>query len=187
MAAFVSLKLHLLGEPKPPRAAPIDAPVDSPDKVDRRELDRQQAHRAAMDSLRDAEAEMRAATKLLTDTAKAIEDTRRGLLDEVRASTAGVILEAARRIAGEALHADPRLLEAIVDEAVRTLGRSGLVVKVSPLDGEMLRGVLQGRGIEVVEDFFMEGGCVCEGPAGCIDASVERAVAGVAAVLDQWK
>lgn len=186
MAAFVTLSRQLLGTPAPPVVEPDDF-VPPPFEIDERAAVREREHEAAMNALADAEGEARAAARTLRETAASLDAMRKVLLAEVRASTAAVILEAARRIAGDELHADPRLLQAIVEEAVRTLGRGGLVVRVCPQDGETLRQALQGGGIEVVEDFSIEGGCICEGPGGSIDASVTRAVAGVAAVLDQWK
>lgn len=185
MSSFITLSQQLLGNR--PDTAPREVPVAPPEEIDEVELDRDRAHQAAISSLEEAEAEARAAAKLLRETARALDGMRKRLLDDVRASTAAVILEAARRIAGDALHADHRLLEAIVEEAVRTLGNEGLVIRISPTDHAMLERTLAGSGIRVVEDFFIEAGCICEGPAGSIDATAERAAAGVAAVLDQWK
>lgn len=184
MSSFVPLSKHLLGAPKPGVAEPC-LPLTMEEEPE--EIERERAHCAAMSALAEAQAEARSAAVLLRQSAQALTDLRKVLLAEVRTATAAVIFEAAKRIAGEALHTDPRLLEAIVEDAVRTLGKGGLVVRINPIDGDILRDVLQLAGVEVVEDFSIAGGCVCEGPAGTIDASVERAVAAVGAVLDQWK
>ncbi len=184
MSSFISLSKHLLGVPQNRTVEPCPP---APTQEEPEEIEREREHRAAMNALAEAQAEARAATLLLRQSAQALTDLRKVLLAEVRTATAAVIFEAAKRIAGEALHTDPRLLEAIVEDAVRTLGKDGLVVRINPIDGHILRDVLQPAGVEVVEDFSIAGGCVCEGPSGTIDASVERAVAAVGAVLDQWK
>lgn len=184
MPEFVSLSRHLLGDPTLGSAEPGPPPTA---EADPEEPERDRAHRAAMSGLAQELADARAATLLLRQAALALTNMRKALLAEVRTATAAVIFEAAKRIAGDALHADPRLLEALVEDAVRTLGETGLVVRVNPVDGPLLRDVLQRSGVEVVEDFSISGGCVCEGPAGTIDSSVERAVAAIGAVLDQWK
>lgn len=184
MASFVSLSKHLLGETKAPV---MEQPAPPPVEVDRAAAERERAHRAALESLAHAEADARAAAALLRESARSLTEMRKVLVAEVRSATAAVILEASRRIAGDALHADPRLLEAIVEQAARSLGKGGLVVRVNPVDAAIVRDVFGPTGVEIVEDFNIEGGCICEGPSGLIDASVEGAVAAVAAVLDQWK
>lgn len=180
--AFVPLARSLKAAEEVPQVV-----VPLPAGPDPRDLARERAHSAALASLAAAEAEARSAAGTLREATESVRAMRRGLVDEVRATTAAVILEAARRIAGDALHADPALLNAIVDEAVRTLGRDGLVVRVAPVDGERVRKALGAGDITVVEDPTITAGCVCEGLAGSIDASVECAVAAVAAVLEQWK
>jgi len=114
-----------------------------------------------------------------------LEGARGAAVAEVRAHAAALILEAASRIAGDALHADPALLDALVEEAADALGREGLVVRVSPIDAEGLRA--RRPALSVVEDFAIEAGCVCVGPAGRIDASLGSAVSAVRAVLERWR
>ncbi len=187
MAGFIPLSRQLLGTPAETHA-PDPEPLPQPAfQIDERELERERVHEAAMETLAEAEAETRSAARAMREAAAAFDALRKTLLAEVRESTAAVILEAARRIAGDELHADTSLLTAIVEDGVRTLGRGGLVVRAAPQDGEALRQALVGQGVEVVEDFSIEGGCICEGPGGSIDATVARAVAGVKAVLEQWK
>jgi flagellar biosynthesis/type III secretory pathway protein FliH len=115
----------------------------------------------------------------------ALEDARADAIAEVRAHAAAIILEAASHIAGDALHADPALLDALVNEGADALGREGLVVRVAPVDADALRARLPS--LALVEDFSIAAGCVCVGPAGRIDASLGSAVSAVRAVLDRWR
>lgn len=190
MASFVPLARHLraaveVSYPKP--GAPATVPAALPPAPDPAAVARERAHAEAMASLAAAEAEARAAAAALKEAARVLTGMRGALLEEARAGTAAVVRAAACRIAGDALHTDAGLLQALVDEAIRALGKDGLVVHVSPSDADMLRDVLGDSAVEVVEDFGVEAGCVFEGPAGRIDASIESAVAAVNAVLDQWK
>lgn len=139
---------------------------------------------AATRRMEEATRAMEAAALTLEAGARALEAAHGTLVGELRAEAGGVIVEAARRIAGDALHVDPKLLGALVDEAVAALGRDGLVVHVSPLDADTLRERMPG--LDVVEDFGIEAGCVCVGPAGRIDASLESAMAAVGAVIERW-
>lgn len=187
---FIPLAQHLRESRKAAKVAaeapvaPVVAPPPAPDPG---RIARERAHAEAMASLAAAEAETRAAAKVLREVAGELEGMRQGLLAEARATTAAVILEASRRIAGEALHVDPALLSAIVEEAVGALGREGLTVRVAPADFDVVRRAVADSGVVVVEDPTVDGGCICEGPSGRIDASVGCAVAAVAAVLEQWK
>ena len=98
--------------------------------------------------MKSLEAERKAftqATERVLQVARAVDGARSQLVEELREAVGGVILEAARRMAGQALHADPRLVDAIVDEASRALGREGLVVRVAPQDAEEAFGVEHGR------------------------------------------
>lgn len=115
----------------------------------------------------------------------ALEGARAAAIAEVRAHAAAIILEAASHIAGDALHADPALLDALVNEGADALGREGLVVRVAPVDADALRARLPS--LALVEDFSIAAGCVCVGPAGRIDASLGSAVSAVRAVLDRWR
>ncbi len=171
-----------LAEPEPPLLP----------EPDLREEARVAEHAAALVALDAQRAAMRAeterleaATATLEAAGRALEAAHVSLVAEVRTGAAAVILAAARRIAGDALHADPALLAALVDEAAGCLGRESLVVHVSPLDADTLRERLPG--IEVVEDFGIEAGCVCVGPAGRLDASLESATVAVSAVIERWR
>lgn len=170
--------------PAPPEADPLAAlKAEVADKEAKRAVE----HAAATKALREAEAKAKAQAERLEAAAKAVEATRQGLREEFREGAARVILEACRRIAGDALRVDPGLLVALVDEAADALGRGGLRVRVSPEDAATLRERLADAGLDVVEDFAVSGGVVVEGPAGRIDASVDSALESVAAVLDQWR
>jgi flagellar biosynthesis/type III secretory pathway protein FliH len=139
---------------------------------------------AATREMEEATRAMEAAAETLEAGARALQAAHVTLVGELRAEAGGVILEAARRIAGDALHADPRLLNALVDEAVNALGRDGLQVHVSPLDADTLRARMPS--LDVVEDFAIEAGCLCVGPAGRIDASLESAMVAVGTAIERW-
>lgn len=182
-----------LGKPAAPPPPTASAPQPAPDpsvrlaELEEREKARQVEHAAAMKAAREAEAKARQQAERLEAAARGIESARQSLVLEFRDGAAQVILEAARRIGGDALRADAALLDALVAEAADALGKAQLRVRVSPLDAEALRARLATAGIEVVEDPTVSGGCVVEGPSGRIDASVDSALASVAAVLEQWK
>ena len=116
-----------------------------------------------------------------------VEGARSRLVEEMRQGVGVVILEAARRIAGEQLRVDPRLLDAVVEEAGRALGKEGLVVRVAPADVELVQARMQAAGVTVVGDAAITGGAICEGPSGSIDASLDSATAAIASVLEQWR
>lgn len=185
-----------LGAPPEPHAMLVarEAAREAERALERAEhadaLGRLDAERVAMHATLaatlDAEmARLEAAGRTLEAAAAALEGAHATLVAEVRAGAAAVILEAARRIAGDALHADPALLAALVDEASASLGRDGLVVHVSPLDADAVRARLPR--LEVYEDFGIEAGCVCVGPAGRIDASLETSLLAVTSVIERWR
>jgi flagellar biosynthesis/type III secretory pathway protein FliH len=148
------------------------------------EAAREAEHAAAMVTLATTRAELEAATARLATVARNLEAERTALLGEMRAGVAALVLEGARRIAGDALQADPRLVDALVDAGVRALGHDGLVIRVTPADAERVQARLPG--MHVVADETIDGGCAVEGPAGRIDATAATAVAAVRTVLSQW-
>jgi flagellar biosynthesis/type III secretory pathway protein FliH len=123
----------------------------------------------------------------LEQVVREVAAARDGLVAEIREGVGAVILEAARRIAGDQLHVDPRLLDSIVDQAVSALGREGLVIRLSPVDAAAVRERLRVAGVTIVEDPSLEAGAICEGPSGHIDASLGSAAAAIASVLEQWR
>jgi flagellar biosynthesis/type III secretory pathway protein FliH len=148
---------------------------------------REAEHAAALDALAAQRRELAQAVERVAQVARSVDAARTALVEELREGIGAVILEAARRMAGEALHADPRLVEAMVEEASRALGRDGLRVRVAPADAAHLRATLEGQGIVVVEDPRVDAGAICEGPSGRIDASLASATSAIASVLSQWR
>lgn len=186
----------MAAEPEPePDVEPEPEPEPEPDpeliarieELEARDQEREEEHAAAMKSLEAERKSLAQATERVLQVARAVDGARSQLVEELREAVGGVILEAARRMAGQALHADPRLVDAIVEEASRALGREGLVVRVAPQDAELLRGRFQGSGITVVEDPAVDAGAICEGPTGRIDASLASASSAIASVLAQWQ
>ena len=148
---------------------------------------REAEHAAAMEALAAQRRELTLAVERVAQVGRAVDAARTALVEELRDGIGSVILEAARRMAGEALHADPRLVEAMVEEASRALGREGLRVRVAPQDAPHLRDALEAQGIVVVPDARVDAGAICEGPSGRIDASLESATSAIASVLSQWR
>jgi flagellar biosynthesis/type III secretory pathway protein FliH len=151
------------------------------------EAQRLTEHKAAMAAVTQRQKSLEEAEARVVEIARQLQEERNNLVKEARGALGGLIFEAARRIAGEALRVDPGMLDALVDEGVRALGDEGLVIRVSAADAARLRSRLEPRGIKVIADPKVTGGCLCEGPAGRIDASLGAAEAAVGAVLDQWK
>ncbi len=121
----------------------------------------------------------------LSALASGLEDAQRRLVRELRGEVGPVILEAARAIAGDALHVETRLLDALVTAAMDALGRDNLVLRVAPVDAEGLRARLPG--VDVREDARIEAGCIASGPAGSLDASLGRAVEAVGQAIARWR
>jgi flagellar biosynthesis/type III secretory pathway protein FliH len=134
-------------------------------------------------------AEVRAAFEVEVERARAfaeaLEAAQSKLVREIRGEVAQIVLAAARAIAGEALHADPLLLDAMVSTAVEAFGRDGLVVRVAPADAPGVR--LRHPELEVREDATLEAGMVATGPAGSLDASFGRATTAIEDALARWR
>jgi flagellar biosynthesis/type III secretory pathway protein FliH len=187
--AFVTPSNEELGIPDdvPPVYGPDPELLARLDELEERDAARTAAHDEAMAHIAEREREMSAASARLVAAAKGLDSARHTVITEIREGVGPVILEAARRIAGDQLHVDPRLLDAVVEEAVRALGRDGLLVRVSSQDAALIRSRLAPLGIEVVEDPGISAGAICEGPTGRIDASLEAASEAIQSVLDQWR
>jgi flagellar biosynthesis/type III secretory pathway protein FliH len=183
-------------EPEPPPAPPEPDPelvarieeLEAALEQSAAELEARDAeHAAAMETIAAQRKDLAQAVERVAQVARSVDAARTALVEELREGIGSVILEAARRMAGEALHADPRLIEAMVEEASRALGREGLRVRVAPQDAAHLRAALEGQGIVVVPDPRVDAGAICEGPSGRIDASLESATSAIASVLSQWR
>jgi flagellar biosynthesis/type III secretory pathway protein FliH len=191
--AFAAAQQDLVEEEEEP--PPFVPAVQGPDpellaridELEARDAARSAAHDEAMQRLAEREKEIASSSARLVAAAKGLDAARHAVIMEIREGVGPVILEAARRIAGDQLHVDPRLLDAVVEEAVRALGRDGLLVRVAPADLKLVRARLQPLGIEVIEDAAISAGAVCEGPTGRIDASLETAARAIQSVLEQWR
>lgn len=153
-----------------------------------RERHRAKEHATALAELKRQQQQHQQASALLKKAAEELERAHVRALDELRHGAADLILEAARRIAGEALRVQPALLDALVDEAVDALGTQGLLLKVAPEDVERVESVLKGHGRLTVEaDPNIEGGCVASSPAGRIDATLGTAFAAIETIVHCWR
>jgi flagellar biosynthesis/type III secretory pathway protein FliH len=183
--------------PDAPVVATPPAAVDPEARV--RELEEaleteRAAHAATRDTLAaEREGSGRATAQVeeevarLRGLAEGMIASRRRLVDEIREGVGGLVLASARKLAGEALRTQPELIEALVMDAVATLGRDGLVVRVAPADVERTRCALVGTGAEVVADASVEGGCTASTPYGSVDGSVRTADAALRLVIERWQ
>jgi flagellar biosynthesis/type III secretory pathway protein FliH len=176
----------------PPEAEPVPPEPDPElmariEELEGRDATREAEHAAALRALEAQRKELQAAIERVGQVARAVDGARGAIVEELRTGIGGVILEAARRMAGHALHADPSLVETMVEEAARALGREGLVVRVAPQDAALLAPRLGAMGVVVREDPSVDAGAICEGPSGRIDASLASATSAIASVLAQWR
>ncbi len=125
-------------------------------------------------------ARLRAATE-------ALGVTRRRLVDDIREGVGHLVLAGARRLAGEGLRDQPGLVESLVQDAVASLGRDGLVVRVAPDDLARVTRALEGSGAQVLADPAITGGCTAATPFGSLDATVDTACAALERVVAQWQ
>jgi flagellar biosynthesis/type III secretory pathway protein FliH len=179
--------------PPPPKEA---APPPDPNKAalaavraefEAKEKARVAEHAAAMAKLQQLQAEEQQRLEILKGLALELEGSRKKLLQQVRTGAGQMILEAARKIAGDALRNQPELVEQMVAEATEALGSKGLVLHVSPQNSEHLLETLKDTGILVETDFQMSGGLRAESPAGRLDASLETALVALSRVVEQWQ
>lgn len=152
-----------------------------------KETARAKEHAAGMARLQQLQSEEQAKIEQLQQLATELETTRQKLLSQLRYGSGQIILEAARKIAGDGLRAQPELLDRMVHEAVDALGKKGLVLYVSAEDGDRIRGALAPSGIEVEIDFSIEGGVRAEGSSGRLDATLSTAMNALTEVISQWQ
>lgn len=187
-AAVAPVPAPLAAANQPP--APVAAP---PAPVDDKRLERMERERAAeraehahlVAELRAQVEAARVESARLAQLATALGEVRARMVAELRAEAADLVVTAATRIAGEALHLQPELLLAMVEEAVQLLGNE-LLIHVAPEDEARLRAALGDRPIRVVADPGVRAGCIAEGPAGRLDASLETAVEALRASVLPW-
>ena len=173
----------------PPRAedpqklaqAALRAEFEAKDKA------RAAEHAAALAKLQAQQAEVQQQLEKLRALATELEGSRKTLLQQLRTGAGMLILEAARRMAGDGLRTQPELLDQMVSEATDALGSKGLVLHVSAQDAEHLAETLKETGILVETDFQMSGGLRAESPAGRLDASLEAALIALSKVVEQWQ
>lgn len=173
--------------PPPPPTAEAKALAALRAEWEAKEAARAKEHAAALAQLQQVEAETQARLERLTQLCAAVEASRKQLLLQLRTGAATLILEAAHRIAGDALRTQPELLDRLVGDATDALGKEGLVLYVGSADAQHLRTALKGTGIQVDIDPRMSAGLRAESPAGRLDASMETALRALASVMDEWR
>lgn len=173
--------------------APEDAPAAEPTAGAGRERateleDRERAreHAEAVAELERLQARERAAAERLGELAAEFARLRDGLVQEMRAHTATLVLQLARRVAGEGLRTQPELLDAMVRDAIDALGPGEVLVRVSPEDEPRVRATLTGSGVRVEADPSVAAGCVSKGALGTIDASLDTAMASAEVAVRAW-
>ena len=175
--------------PPPPPAPSAESKVLVALKAEweAKEAARSKEHAAAMARLAQVEAEAQARLVRLTELCASVEQSRQQLLKQLRTGTGTLILDVSRRIAGDALRAQPELLDRLVADAADALGKPGLTLYVAKADAEHLRKALKETGIRVDIDTTMSGGLRAESPSGRLDASLETALAALSTVIEQWQ
>lgn len=174
--------------PPPPREDPLKAKEAAMRaEFEAKEAARAKEHAAAMAKLQQLQAEETARLEQLKKLALELEGARKTMLKQLRAGSGQLILEAARKIAGDAMMGQPELIERMVSEATDALGSSGLVLHVAPQQAEHLLETLKDTGILVETDFQMAGGLRAESPLGKVDASLETALVALSRVVEQWQ
>ena len=168
-------------DPQKAAQAALKAEYEAKDKA------RAQEHAAAMAKLQQLQAEELQKIEQLKALATELEGSRQKMLHQLRTGAGQLILEAARRMAGDALRDQPELLDQMVSEATEALGSKGLVLHVSSQNAEHLAEALKETGILVETDFQMSGGLRAESPAGRLDASLETALLALSRVVEQWQ
>lgn len=181
-------------EPIVPEAEPASEPEPPVDTFGaelatefvEKERERAQEHAVALAELARQEARVRAAAERLGQVTADLVRQRELALDTLRTGAADLVLAGARRIAGEALRIDGRLLDDMVAEAVTSLGGNGLILRVAEEDAERVRASVSAS-IRVDADPAVRGGCIADGLSGTIDASFDAAADAVRAAVEAWK
>ncbi len=127
-----------------------------------------------------------ASTERLGQLAAELARLKQSMVAELRAHAGTLLLLGARKLAGEALQAQPGLLEALVRETVETLSSGGVTVRVNPADVERVQAAM-GEGIRVLADGSVQAGCIAEGDAGIVDATLNTASGSLLAEVQAWK
>jgi len=176
---------------------PAEAPKTSPDvrtltasiraEFEAKEAARVKEHAAAMVRLQQLQAEEQARLEHLQQLSAELEGARQKLLGQLRFGAGQIILEAARKIAGDGLRTQPELVDRMVQDAIEALGKKGLVLHVSAEDSARLHDALSPSGIEVEADFAIEGGVRAESPSGRLDATLGTAMNALTEVISQWQ
>lgn len=160
--------------------------------------ERTAAQHAELERVREAEHAHLVADLQAQKTRVAASSERLGLLAaelarlktsmvaELRAHAGTLLLLGARKLAGDALHAQPGLLEALVRETVETLSSGAVTVRVNPGDVERVQSAM-GDGIRVLADPTVLAGCIAEGDAGSVDATINTASGSLLAEVQAWK
>lgn len=185
-------------EPPPaPREAKVELPVEvataepvtlsvAEAQFEANEALRAREHQMLLAELEAERKRLRDASARLGQLAGELTRVRGSLLAEMRAQAGDVLLAGAQALATRALAADPALLLAMVDEAVATLGGSGVTVRVNPVDVERVSSAFGGAAT-VIGDEGVHAGCICEGTTGTIDRRFDTANAALVAETAAWK
>ena len=185
---------------EPAKPEPARPPVPSPDQkaaeqklatlrteLETKEAARLKEHAAAMAALKQQQAEAEAQRDRAAQLCADLEAARHVLQRQFRDGAGQLILEGARRIAGMGLRTQPELIRDMLVESIDALGKSGLILYVSPQDADSLRARLKDTPIRIESDERIEGGLLAESPAGRVDATMGTALQAISAVIDHWK
>lgn len=151
-----------------------------------REKVRTAEHAQLVADLDAQKAKTKAANDRLGQLAGELVRLREAMIQELRSHSGTLLLLGARKLAGEALRTQPGLLEGLVRETVETLAGANITVRVNPEDVERITESM-GPAVRVVGDPQVRAGCIAEGEAGLVDASVDTAAGSLLTEVQAWK
>ena len=113
---------------------------------------------------------------------------RRQAIRAADEDVAQLVLVLAKRIAGETLSLEPGALPGVIRRALERLPETDEArVRVSPQAAERITAALaDDRAVRVIADPEIGLGCVVETRLASIDATMEAAIQGVDAAIQQW-
>jgi flagellar biosynthesis/type III secretory pathway protein FliH len=176
-----------VAEPLPAVEPPVVPEADPREEMwAAREAARMAEFAASMAELEAAKARHRSAAARLGQLCGELATQQAAMVAELRAVGGELVLAGARRVATDALRADPAVVASLVEEALAAVAADDLVVAVHPDDVPAMEAALDGRG-RAVGDASVRAGAVFRGRCGRMDASVDTAMEALRAAVQAWK
>lgn len=122
----------------------------------------------------------------LMEAVESVFAARRAMLAELETVLGGLAVDVASRVVAKQVEVDPAVAVAIAREALREVTHATMArVRVNPFGSEAVRARADElmalsqtlRGVEIVDDPSLDGGCVVETDGGVIDARIAARLA----------